>query len=105
MWYASLVCKALYKLWPAEQRSPLMTSFAIRTFHHAHSMPALPLGQYAYKGSRPEYMHNLSTCVYLWDCLLLKSIIFWDVIPCSVVEVYRRFEVTYCIYLQCLRVV
>jgi hypothetical protein len=33
-----------------------------------------------------------------------KSIIFWDVTSCSLAEVYRTFEVTYCFHLQGQRI-
>jgi hypothetical protein len=31
---------------------------------------------------------------------LLKKAVFWDVAPCSLVEVYRRFRGAYCLHYQ-----
>jgi hypothetical protein len=33
----------------------------------------------------------------------VKSSIYWDVIPCSLVEVYRRFGITYNLHLQIIK--
>jgi hypothetical protein len=30
----------------------------------------------------------------------MKSIVFWDVMPCSLVQVTRRFGGTYCLHLE-----
>jgi hypothetical protein len=29
---------------------------------------------------------------------LMKNTVFWDVIPCGLVEIYQRFRVTCCLY-------
>jgi hypothetical protein len=34
----------------------------------------------------------------------MKNTTFYDVIPCSLVEIYQRFGETYCIHLQLRRV-
>jgi len=31
-------------------------------------------------------------------CLLLKFRVFWDVLPCSQIDVYRRFRGAYCLH-------
>jgi hypothetical protein len=36
--------------------------------------------------------------------MLVKSTIFWGVAPCSLVEIYRRFEETHCLHLPSRRV-
>jgi hypothetical protein len=36
--------------------------------------------------------------------MTMKSIIFWDVTPLSLVEVYQRYGGTYCLHLQGRRV-
>jgi hypothetical protein len=36
----------------------------------------------------------------LLTALIMKSTIIWDMIPCSSLEVNRRFGGTYCLYLQ-----
>jgi hypothetical protein len=46
-----------------------------------------------------NYMHNISKL----RILLTKSALFWDVMQCSPVKVYRRFGGPYYIHLHCRR--
>jgi hypothetical protein len=42
-------------------------------------------------------------CIVKFEILaavITKSTVFWNVMPCSLVDVYRRFEGTYCLQIQ-----
>jgi hypothetical protein len=41
----------------------------------------------------------------VFTTVTLENTVLWDMTPCSLVEVYRRFGGTYFLYLQSLRVI
>jgi hypothetical protein len=60
-------------------------------------------GRYAFFSS----LHMGADCTRFGILIAVTMIIsiFWDATPCSMIESYRRFEWTCCLYLQCRRVV
>jgi hypothetical protein len=39
-----------------------------------------------------KYIANISTSIEIWTGFLMNNVVFWDVTPCILVDVYRRRE-------------
>jgi hypothetical protein len=49
-------------------------------------------------------MHTVNIGVEVRTAVTIKSVVFWDVTPCSLIGVHRRYAVMYCLYIQGRRV-